>query len=336
MKKIILLILLLITINLSASRYAGDFLIIGTGVRAAGMGGAFSAIANDGSAVYWNASGLSQIKKTEASLMRAYLYKNLAVYDNFTFCQPLPGDVTIGLNWTRLSIDDIPIFSEEWLVYSVDYRTSHHEFNLPGTPDGQMKSTDDVIQFAFAKHIHKDINLGWLFFEVPLDLHFGITIKYINRNIAENTANGTGFDFSVMAKTDLALLFEKNWLGKIKFSTNFQDVGGTDITWIVEDDFSNRTDEILFNTKVGVAIIQPLKFIDSSITISSDTDYIYGKSQHFGMEYYYKNILGLRTGYYNEHISAGLSLKFYNFTIDYAFVTNSLANTNRIGLTLIF
>ncbi|MFH1429785.1 MAG: UPF0164 family protein [Candidatus Margulisiibacteriota bacterium] len=35
------------------------------GVRAIGMGGAFTAVANDSSAIYWNPAGLSKIKRTE-------------------------------------------------------------------------------------------------------------------------------------------------------------------------------------------------------------------------------------------------------------------------------
>ena len=111
MKKILILIYVLYLVtNLSAGRYAGDFMVIGTGVRAAGMGGAFAAVADDGSSIYWNPAGLSQIKNMEIGLMRAFLYQGLAAYDNFTYSQPLPNDVTIGVNWTRLTIDDIRSF----------------------------------------------------------------------------------------------------------------------------------------------------------------------------------------------------------------------------------
>jgi len=41
----------------------------GWGVRAVGMGGAFSALADDGSALFWNPAGTSWIKHSEASFM---------------------------------------------------------------------------------------------------------------------------------------------------------------------------------------------------------------------------------------------------------------------------
>jgi long-chain fatty acid transport protein len=45
-----------------------QFLRIGAGARAPGMGGAFSPIADDATAIYWNPGGLSQLSKREVSL----------------------------------------------------------------------------------------------------------------------------------------------------------------------------------------------------------------------------------------------------------------------------
>ena len=48
---------------------AANFLKIGVGARASAMGGAFTALADDGSALHWNPAGLSQIENTEVSAM---------------------------------------------------------------------------------------------------------------------------------------------------------------------------------------------------------------------------------------------------------------------------
>lgn len=333
MKKIILIIIVsLIFINLFAGRYAGEFMVIGSGVRSSGMGKAFTAIADDGSAIYWNASGIAQLRRTEISLMRAFLYNGLASYDNFNFCQPLPNNVTIGFNWTRLSIDDIPIFLESHLVGNPSFRASYFEYNLPGIPDDYMSSTDDLFQFAFAKHLHHDLNLGWLFFDVPLDFYFGGNIKYIKRKIDESIGNGTGFDFSLLTRTSLAVLFERDWLGDISFGVNFQDIGGSNITWDVVDDDSDHQDEVLMNSKIGLAIIQPINSINSSITISQDIDYIYSTTYHLGVEYKYSDLVEVRLGYYDSNFTTGITIKYKDFSLDYAFLTNNLANTNRVGI----
>ena len=41
-----------------SAQYTGAFLETGLGARAAGMGGAFSALADDPAAAYWNPAGL--------------------------------------------------------------------------------------------------------------------------------------------------------------------------------------------------------------------------------------------------------------------------------------
>ena len=47
---------------------AAQFLKIGIGARALGMGGAYSAVSNDATALYWNPAGLASIKKNEIIL----------------------------------------------------------------------------------------------------------------------------------------------------------------------------------------------------------------------------------------------------------------------------
>jgi hypothetical protein len=327
---------IMLTFNLVAGRYAGDFMMIGSGVRPLGMGGAFSAIADDGNAIYWNASGIAQIRETEITLMHAYLYKGIALYDNLSFCQPLPNEVTIGINLTRLTIDGIPRFDEFHLTRwpFVDDRINNSDHHLPGTPDGSFNSTDDLFQFAFSKHLHYDLNMGWLFFAVPLDAYMGANIKYIKRQVQDNIGTGTGFDLSFLAKTDLATLFDIEGLGTISFATNFQDIAGTEITWGETDNF--HKDEILFNTKVGVAIEQPIEKLNSKVTFAYDSDYVYKTIHHFGVDWNYNDKASLRCGYYDKNITAGASVKVYGINVDYAVLTNPLGITNRMGLRFRF
>lgn len=317
--------------SLHAGRYAGDFMEIGSGVRAIGMGGAFTAVADDGSAIYWNASGISQIRRIEIGLMRTYLYNGLAYYDHITYCQPLPNEVTIGINWTRLSIPDIPVFSESYLVgTTVDERITYPDKQLTGIPDDYFTSTDDLIQFAFSKNVSQDLNLGWLFFELPVDLYFGGNIKYISRKIQDYTGTGTGFDVSFMTDQYLNHWFDVDFLGTLSIGLNFQDIGGTSISW---DTVSRHSDEVVMNTKLGFAYLQPLTSIKSTLLVATDTDYhVYGQKQRWGIEFNYDNFLSGRLGYYDENFAAGLSLMLFDMSLDYAFITNNLGNSHRIGL----
>ncbi len=336
MKKICLIALLIVlTTLISAGRYGGDFMEIGSGVRALGLGGSFTAIADDGSAIYWNAAGISQLKKIEIGVMRSYLYTGLAHYDHITYCQPLPNDVTIGVNWTRLSIPDIPIFNEQYLIgTTIDQRVTFPNLHLPGIPDGKFTSTDDLIQFAFSKHLHYNFNMGWVFFEMPIDFHFGGNIKYIKRSILDYTGTGTGFDISFLTRNDLSKWFDVTWLGDFSMGLNIQDIGGTSITW---DTVSRNSDEVVMNSKLGFAYKQPIESLNSTILLATDTDYhVYGQRQRYGMEYQYDDLIAGRLGYHDENFSTGLSLKLYDINIDYALITNTLGNSHRVGLRVYF
>lgn len=335
MKKIYIILTILIQFTLlNAGRYAGDFMLIGSGVRALSMGGAYAAVADDGTAVYWNAAGVSQIRKYEASMMRAFLYDGLAHYDNITYCHPLPNEVTLGFNWIRLTIDDIPVYSESHLIgTNIDQRSAYADLQLTANPDEQFKSTDDLFQFTFSKHMHYDSDLGWFLYVLPIDYHLGTTFKYIKRKIMENSGDGNGFDLSFLMKTNLGLLVDQEWMGDISVGLNMQDVGGTVITW---DTQSKHEDEVLFNTKVGFAFSQPIKKYHSSFIIAYDKDYVYNKTDHIGLEWTYKKDTKLRLGFYDNNFSAGAGVEMYGVKLDYAFITNTLGNTNRIGLGVRF
>src|SRR5215468_8588160 len=49
--------------------FDGQFLKIGIGARAAGMGGAFVAVADDPSAVFWNPAGLARLDEDKTAVM---------------------------------------------------------------------------------------------------------------------------------------------------------------------------------------------------------------------------------------------------------------------------
>jgi hypothetical protein len=106
MLKSILTLILLVIMNVSAQAYFKD---IGVGVRPMGMGGAYTAVADDGNAVMWNVAGLGQLKKHELMLAYTSMYVGLepTLYNSETdslgyhfisYVSPL-GSGGVGLSW---------------------------------------------------------------------------------------------------------------------------------------------------------------------------------------------------------------------------------------------
>jgi len=299
------------------------------------MGGAFSAVADNGSAIYWNASGIAQITDIEVQFMHAFLFDNLASYDFFSFCIPLPASTTIGISFTQLSVDNIPFYDEIWIKNSnVFKRSTNVDLQLTGNPDGYFTSSDQLFEFAFAKNFSKIINLGWELFDLPIDYYIGGAFKYISAYVYEILEMGWAEYFSFMVRTDLGMLTEVPWLGKIKFAFNLQDIGGTKITW---DTRSKHVDEIVTTPRLGLALDQPLSFVDSRMILAFDWSDVYEYSRNFGLEFTYKNILSVRSGLYDQHFTAGLGFRYRQYTINYALITHTdLGNSHRIGITANF
>jgi hypothetical protein len=85
---------------------AGAFLKIGIGARPLAMGGAFTALADDPSAIYWNPAGLSQLRRIQLAATHAQM--SLERQLNFVGgILPVGNTQTIGLGWIGFGIDGI-------------------------------------------------------------------------------------------------------------------------------------------------------------------------------------------------------------------------------------
>jgi hypothetical protein len=67
---------------------AAQFLKLGADARAAGMGGAVRALAEDATAVYWNPAGLSALRMRHATFSHGAMYQGI-FYDFLAYAQPV-------------------------------------------------------------------------------------------------------------------------------------------------------------------------------------------------------------------------------------------------------
>ncbi|RPH96721.1 PorV/PorQ family protein [candidate division KSB1 bacterium] len=84
---------------------AAPFLNIAVGARALGMGGAFTATADDPSALYWNPAGIAGIERFEASFVHTDWLVDLK-YDVVGVILPIKGAGTLGAQTVFLTMPD--------------------------------------------------------------------------------------------------------------------------------------------------------------------------------------------------------------------------------------
>jgi uncharacterized membrane-anchored protein len=96
-----------------ADKYAGEFLKAPVGPRAIGMGAAFTAVADDATASYWNPAGMVYLPYKEVVAMHSEKFGNLANHDYLTAVLPLGGAtgrrLAGGISVIRMAVDDIPV-----------------------------------------------------------------------------------------------------------------------------------------------------------------------------------------------------------------------------------
>ena len=89
-------------------KYSNEFLNLGVGARALGMGKVQASLASDATAGYWNPAGLAnQTHKYDGVLMHSELFSGVVKNDYAAFSMPLDDKSAVGVSLMRLGVDNI-------------------------------------------------------------------------------------------------------------------------------------------------------------------------------------------------------------------------------------
>ena len=149
---------------------AAKFLHMNVGSRAVGMGGAFTSIANDASAMYWNPAGLGFHKVKEVFVNHSNWIADIS-FDYFGFSFPLLNNQYFGLNITSVTMDDMEV-----------------------TRYGNENTGETFSAANYAVGATYSLNLTDRF-------SIGFNGKYIQENIANNRAAGFALDIGTLFST---------------------------------------------------------------------------------------------------------------------------------------
>lgn len=309
-------------------KFAGEFLSLGVGARALGMGGAYAAVAEDVTSGYWNPAGLARMNYPQISLMHEEHFGSLVNYNYAAVAIPYGADMSFGISAIRLSIDGIPDTRNALIDRQTGEAISdptNVNWGLDYTKITEFSNTDWAFFLTFAKR--QSDNFYW-----------GANVKFIRRDIAEFGATGIGFDVGAMY-----MPYENFSIG-----ANLMDITTTLLAWD-----TGRNELISPTAKVGAAYM--LNILGGRVTPAVDFDVRFENRQsasnfnvgpvsfdaRFGLEYNFKNIIAIRGGYNDvKQFTIGAGVKLPKLNIDYTYATfneteaNSLPDTHRISLIL--
>jgi hypothetical protein len=108
-KTLVFFLLLSIGLQAQTRKYSNEFLNIGVGARALGMGNANVTSVNGVYSGYWNPAGLlSQKNDIEIGLMHAEYFAGIAKYDFIGASKRIDSNSVAGISILRFGVDNIP------------------------------------------------------------------------------------------------------------------------------------------------------------------------------------------------------------------------------------
>ncbi len=210
-KKIVILLLFvcLITHAQTVRKYSNEFMNIGVDAAALGMSNAVTAFTGDVNSGYWNPAGLLKIEDSQASLMHASYFANIAQYDYAAYAKKIDDRSAWGISLIRFGVDDI--LNTTQLI--------DNEGNIDYNRISLFSTADYGLTFSYARRP--------TFIE---GLQYGVNAKIIRRVIGEFASSwGFGFDFG--------LQYESNdWY----YGVMLRDITTTYNIWAIDEDKYNE------------------------------------------------------------------------------------------------
>lgn len=150
-----------------------EFLLFDTSARGIAMGGAYSAVTNDASSLYWNPAGLSQVPRLSATFLHAQYVAGIT-YNATSIAK-------------RVSDTSVLAFGVRYLDIGAIART-----DINGIDRGDFNPRSYLAELGWGQAIY-DLS------DSEVDVAMGVSVKYLRTDIVKKSS-AYGGDFGVHSR----------------------------------------------------------------------------------------------------------------------------------------
>ncbi|RKX71432.1 hypothetical protein DRP53_01625 [candidate division WOR-3 bacterium] len=283
------------------TKYARDFLDPGFGARALAMGSAFVAIADDASGFYWNPAGHLGVRV--AGLMHGVDYNNLIQYDYLSL---ILGDdrSSIGLALYNLRVGGIKF-------------TTLPDTNTQVGPENRPEITSTETALDYVLYLNRALNRN--------EISWGGNLKLIYRDLVVIKGYGIGCDLGLrLRKRNLmaGLALKDLVLSPIYYSSG---------RWEYLSPY------LSFGLGLNLPFYGPGRLTPTFQFDKFFDETLYSFQGRVGIEYEFRDLVALRTGFKGTLFSLGVGFHYRQFLLDYAFLpSHPLGSCHKISGGVIF
>jgi len=270
----------------------------GAGNRALGMGGAFVAVADDPSAMVWNAGGLGRLERLEVQATHTE-YGDVGSREDFvSFAIPDWRWGTAGLSMHYYGIDGVESRDDGNLLLGSNLSDSEME-----------------IAMGFGRPISGTLSVGG-------------AVKLQRQSLAGFSGSGLGADLGVLGRAPASLRSRAAWTERLTWGLSVRNAVQPSIRL---DRESVRDPSVV---RAGFAYEQST-FGGRPALLALDLEKSPGVATrlHAGIDVRIHPLLGIRAGLNAGRLTAGMGVAWRDFRVEYAYANGDLSSIHRVGVS---
>ena len=290
--------------------WTGEFMRMGAGARALGMGNAYTAVPGDIYSAYFNPAGLSSMNARQLSISLRYLSMDRHFKD-VIFGGPIGPDASFALSWINAGTDEII------------------GRDLNGNATGTLNDTRNAFGVTFSKRLNRMVSLG-------------LNVKYALWKLAGDDATSFGFDAGIMVEP-IDRLTASFVLRDINSRFSWKSTRWEKYVGSLDGQSLEKDDEFPVYYTIGAAY----RLFADRLLLAATLEFLEDNPMgtDLGVQYAYNDTFSFRTGIYNYNsddaldygsFSAGFTLQATGrIGVDYAYATDVIDDDSIHSLTLV-